>query len=451
MVELQPSKLIARVRFPSLALIYISGKQVLMTCFFLHYWYIIIISVLFFINREVKMKKIFCVVFILCAFFLSSLYSKEKVTEMWTSLYKKSVTLAEKKQKMEQIANIATTDFTDLIKDALTEEAGYPPITDPKERKTLNELIYKTFSIAEKLKMPLPISLFENLYYRLDESRYKGELIFTMGKLGDKAMIPWLNNEMNNMNKLQKNGEILGKEEIVEGLVRALTLYKDQSSFPYLFYASLPNYPEKIRKLALTGLTSISNEPANLCTDYIKTETDFNMILEALKFASETNSPNEHKILTAKTALIKSMNTQIFPSPDIETQRKLKDNSVYYLGILKADNPEIFKLISDKWNSDVSSKSNIITIEALQKIGSNDAVGLLREKLAFITLNAKKGGGVSVVKDDNGEVIIAIIRALGVLGNQDALEELMDVKLSVEFGKPIIDEAEKAIIKLQKK
>lgn len=398
------------------------------------------------------MKKRLGLIFILCIFFSVSLFSQTNSVKTWSILYKKSLSIAEKKNKIIQIASIATTDFSDFIKDVLTEEADYPEIKDIKERKTFNEWVYNTILIADTLKITAATPLLQRLYFKVDEPRYKGEIIFTIGKLGDRSTIPWLNAEMNVMNDLHRDGKIKGKEEIVDGLVRSLSLFHDPSSFEELFYASIPNYSDKIRKQAADGLAKITNEPATLCADYIRTETDYNLIAEALKYAYKSASKTEDKILAVKNALLVTIDVKTTPNQTIaELQRKIRDDSVTYLAEFKTGDDETVKLIARKWDMDKNSISNIITIEALQKIGSDAAVNLLREKLAYLTLKTKEGAGTGFGKDEAGKIVISIVRALGSIGNPSALEELMDIKTTVEFGKPVIDEVDAAIKKLSSK
>jgi len=386
------------------------------------------------------------IVFIIMSFLTIGLFSQSTNAKTWANLYKKAISIAEKKQKMDQIFNVANQDFEGFVKDVLIEQIDYPVPKEVKEKKIYNELIFKTIQLAEKLKITGASGSIKTLYYKIDELNYRGEILYILGKLGDKSILPWLISEMGIANDLHRNGKSAGKYDIVDGAIKGLSFFKDPSSFDVLFYAAVPNYSDKIRKVALETINSITSEPAKLCASYIKKENDFTLILEALRFANKSASKNEDKISASKAALEMTFDAATTPSDLVlETKKTVQNESVSYLGELKASDDEIVKLILRKWESDKLINSNIISIEALQKIGTQTAIDAIRSKLAFFNLKVKEGAGTGFSKDEGVKFTIALIRALGASKNQSALEELYDARSTTNYDKVIVDEAEKAI------
>ncbi|OHD15643.1 MAG: hypothetical protein A2086_13775 [Spirochaetes bacterium GWD1_27_9] len=371
----------------------------------------------------------------------------------WEILYKQARDVKEKKEKVQQMSDIATKEFEKLIYSILQEEVEYALTKNPQEIKYFEEWVYYTILLVGKLEFKNTGNLLKALYIKVENPRYKGEIALVIGKVGATDLIGFLNNELRVYNDLQKNGKIIGKEETVDGLIRALTIFKDYSSFPVLFYASLPNYPENLRLLAINALSKMTDSPSKDCEKVIKNEKNMDVVLEALRFSFESKSPESEKISATKTALFVGLDELVNSDKNtsIETLKNIRDEATFYLGELKAKDPEVIKLIDKKWNTtDKDTNGNLISIEALQKIATEDAAKVLITKLAFLTLKAKEGYGTGFGKDEGEKITIAIIRALGSIGSPIAYDELLKVKNSTNYGKPIIEEANKALEKVKK-
>ena len=68
-----------------------------------------------------------------------------------------------------------------------------------------------------------------------------------------------------------------------------------------------------------------------------------------------------------------------------------------------------------------------------------------------MTQKAKEGGGTGFTLDEGNKVTIGIIRAIAAIGNKASIDELLNVVYTLEYGKPIINEAQKALDKINAK
>lgn len=371
----------------------------------------------------------------------------------WKILYSQAKTIKEKRDKVIKMAEVANAEFNNLVFDILQEEVEYALEQDVQEKKYFDEWVINTVNLATKLKVPNIASQLKALYQKIDTPRLKGDLMVSMGKTLDKSLLDFINNELRVFNELQKAGGIKGKEDIVDGVVKALDSFKDSSSFSYLFYASLYNYSEKTRKLAKSALDKITDNPASYCDEIIINETDMNVVFEALKFSYSSKSPDVEKINSARFALQIGLDTMVSSEKNTARviQDEIRDEATLYLGNLKAKDKDIITLIDKKWRMDKGANSNLVSIEALQKISTTDSAKLLSDRLGELNAKVKDGSGTGFGKDEGEKITLAIIRALGAIADPVATDELLKVKNSTQYANTIKQEAVKALEKINKK
>ena len=142
---------------------------------------------------------------------------------------------------------------------------------------------------------------------------------------------------------------------------------------------------QKNKKVGKEALEKITDNASEYCNEIIRTDTDMNVVYEALKFSYNSKSGDKDKILSARFALIVGLDVYVSSDKNLAqfTKDDIRDESVKYLGNLKASDKEIVSLIEKKWRLDKTSNSNIITIEALQKIATTDSAKVLSDSLAI--------------------------------------------------------------------
>ena len=113
----------------------------------------------------------------------------------------------------------------------------------------------------------------------------------------------------------------------------------------------------------------------------------------------------------------------------------------------------IQQIFDNKDKSGVSEDTNVklTNIDALRKIATPEATKILLENLKFYYEAGKEGFGTGYGTKEGNKIFIAVIRALGEIGtdDEDVLMALNLIKVSDEFGAPVIHEVEKVLEKLQ--
>jgi hypothetical protein len=369
----------------------------------------------------------------------------------WENLYKQANTMKSKKELFDKIKNVANKDFDDFLLTVLQDQIDEALPRAVQDRKYFEDWVYTTITIEETIKNPKSGPLLKLLYEKITTVRYKGEILFAIGAVGNRDLIPFLNDELRKFNDLQRNAKTTGKDEAVEGCIKAMMFFKDPSSFYQLFIAAQPYYPEKLRVLAADALKRISDTPSKLCDPLIEKSNDYAIATEALKYSLASNSPKEDKIDSCLKAFVVGLDDLIDPSPKmVEMQRNLRNIAIYNLGELKALNSDAIAVIDRKWKFDKETTiNNLTTIEALQKIATKDAANVLISRLAYFNTKSMEGGGTGFTKDEGEKIMLAIIGALGIIGDKVAEPELVRTTTQGTYGNTITTEAQKALGKLK--
>ncbi|MCG8570895.1 MAG: hypothetical protein MJB14_12215, partial [Spirochaetes bacterium] len=335
------------------------------------------------------MKKYFLTTFILI-FIMAPIFSQN--VRVWKRLYNKAQSVKEKRNKVEQMYRVADESFKRFVIEILDEQVSYGTVKNKLVKKDYEQWIAATVKIVAKLKIAESVERIKKVLGNIDTPLTLGQIYLDMAKTENKELIPWFNRLLYDFNLQHSQGGTVGKEPIIDGMIQALAVFNDPSSFPYVFYVAMPNYEERIRNRADQLLKNISNDPAPLCKEIILEEQDKNVRMQALKYGYESESSNEDKADMAIAALFQEVN--IIGEKDAVQKllkKEVEDLAIQYIKALKTTNPNAVKAIEAKWFRDrkvknirVEDTNHMINmVEALQSIATDDAVILLTTKLAY--------------------------------------------------------------------
>jgi hypothetical protein len=379
-------------------------------------------------------------------------FGKSGESELWKTLYQQAYTVKEKRDKVKQMRGVADENFEELIISILQEQAVFPVSQNAQEKRAFEEWVFHTILLAGDLKFNSAAPWLKKIYKNTSNQQLQGEILYSIGKTGNRDLIPWLNSELYTFNLKHQNGQFMGKDELIYGMVAAMKLFADPTSFDVVFYASIPNYSSKVRIIAEKALEAITPNPAPFCTEIIKNDRDLKIAIEAMRYAVRSNSPREDKIETCVIAIREGI--ERVTSNNIameETRQQMMDEAVYNLGTLKAGDKESIRVIDEKWQADEDVSSLLLNIEALQMIGSVHAIDALHSYLGYFHDKKREGFGSGYGKAGGNKLIIAIIRALGSIGSPLSIRELQTIAFTPTYESMIMKEAEKALIQIEKK
>ncbi len=361
------------------------------------------------------------------------------------ALYKNSTTIKEKNEVTKRLLGSASSDAEPLLMEILNDQS-VTNIVNRQDQTQFNEWVHNTMEVLDKAGIKSGAVQMRKIFDMVTDYTYKGEILLAIGNTGDKNLLPWLNSLLDKVNNNNRNGKKDYPESYIYNLIEAIGMFNDPSSFQYLFYAANPAYGVKTRKLAQDKLAGLTNDPAPYCAEYIKTENDQLLILNALYYAINSGSPAENKILACKAALYSTMFTEA-PPDQKSTQNEIRDEAASYLGEYKASDKDIIDLIAKKWDFDKNINSRLVTIQALEKIGTEDSAKILADKLDYYIDKTGDGARLGMTEQEGNRLVIALIRALGNIPNSIGIEELNRLVTSPDFGDIIKREAAAALKK----
>ncbi len=381
--------------------------------------------------------------FIFFIFNIISIYPSDNNFEFLKTLYLQASNLRERQKVLKEMNKFATDEFKDFIMGIIIDQSNYS--YGILELKDYEDWVIETARIAGKLKIGNASTYLEKIYGKVKSPIIKGEIILQIAETGDKSYLGWFNNLLHEINDLHKYKKYKEREEIVQGLVIGIGLFGDESSFDELLYCALPNYSKTVQDLANNAIEKVTKNPALLCGDIILSDsTDYDIKMDALVYAFQSNSPDDSKIEVFTKTLQKMLGTKV-ESQLKEKRIFLLNKSVFYLGELKVNDKEVVNMIEQKWNEENDYYSIIINVEALEKIGTNDAAIVFNEKLKLLNQRKKEGSQDGFLTDEGPKVILAIIKALGKIRYSGSLEVLYDTMWTEDYGFNIKREASKSI------
>lgn len=388
------------------------------------------------------MKKIFLMLLFL--FYLNNVFSVSLV-DLWTRRYRNAKDIKEKREIVLSLNKRVTGEYEPLILEILKEMSLYIPDASPENFRYYEDIVYYVAEMMQKLGIKKSSDDLILIYKKMKNPLHKGMIAETIGMIQDKKDLWFLNEELKLINLEHRKGTYKDKDRQLYGIVRGLQFFSDPSSFSELFYVAIPNYSKVIQEEANKAILKITKDVAPYCKELIESETDARIILEALSFAYSSESSVEKKVECAQVALLKGINFGL-KDPVVNTQfEKIRDESTRILGELKASDEKTLVLISKKWDNDKNTNSRLITIEALEKIGTNESGKILANWLKiFIDRKKKESAAATTIPDEN-KILIAIIKALGNIKGDVGAEELFEI--TPIFGSIIVDEARKALEK----
>lgn len=400
-------------------------------------------------------KKIFIIFFIILNL---SLYSQNEPLanlQIQKLLYNQTKNIKEKGDRIKDIYKVATEEYSDFIISILAELSNYFLENNILEKRNFDEWAYYTILTASKIKIKDATQFFVAIFPKISRVDYKAKILYLIGASENYDFLPFLNSQLVYYNNQQRIGNVKIKDffVLIEGCLTGLEFFADKSSFSEVFYA-ITAYNERIKNIATKVRDTIAskNDLSTICDDIIKNSDDLEFVYNILDYSFNSNLPSEKKIINCNSALYRFLN-ELKQSDLIRKEiiNRIKNLAVKNLGELKVNNKESLELIKLKLNYDKDEQSDWTTIDALKKIGSEDSVKILNEKLAFYIKILEEGGNINFEKEYGVKFIKEIVRSLGDIKSTTSLPYLEAIRRGTIFGKPIQDEAEAAITKILKK
>lgn len=379
-----------------------------------------------------------------CIFLISCvpLASADEVTDVWSGLYKRAKTLDQKYEIMQNIYELDNRDFIPFLREALDELIQYKGGRDLKKDQVHKKLEMLVVKKLGELKAESAAPLIFTVVRDAKDPYVKSEAIFALGETGAAQYAQSIALILKNLN-LYRGEDIQADEAVAYSCIKALERFKDPVGYVPILFASTAGYSRKVKNAAEEALATIVDDPTDILTEFIKTESSFEMKLEGLKYALVSSAPDDRKLAVAVEALRQGLINKPRDLDEETYLRELRTKALETFILMKAQDIQAIRLIEQILYMNVQPSEKVYAIEALGGISNTEAVKTLVRYLAY--QNNRQQSGVTA--RDN-RIVIATIRSLGRTGNRLAYEELMRVKY-VGYPSVVEREADAALKKLK--
>ena len=263
-------------------------------------------------------------------------------------------------------------------------------------------------------------SLWE-LFRIFQDSYSRVEILNALGILGkgNPQIIGNLNQLLEDQNRVYRAGNINLNYPVLGACITALGALGDDSSFPFLFSAMIAGYPQSITQETLKALDSIQGNYKDYLIEVIR-NNPFPEKAAAFRIGAYNAKlkPAERGEL-ARIALEVSLDASGSPAAAlrydaITVLTRLKWSPASSLALRN-----FYRVLTDFTNNAAPRERLLEAITCLGVMDSTEAAQALTLQLGFINSQTERTG------EYNEAVILAIINALGELGDKAAFDHLL--------------------------
>jgi len=372
----------------------------------------------------------------------ATLFSDE-VSELWGTLYTQAKTVQQKYEIMLNIVELDNHDFTPLLIEALDELNQQRLYTDRKEIVVQNDL--KTLIVRELGEMRASDAS-DEIFRVVRDSQdpyLKEEALIALGKIGAREYALNIALILRNLS-LYRGEDVSADEAIANGCILALENLREPVGFLPVFNASTAGFSRKVTETAERALLTMVDDPSEILTGLVMTESSFEVKLQGLRAESKSSASDRKKFEVATQALNEGLINKPVDEDEATVLRELRRLALQMFIELgeKSDEPVHF-IEQVLYLNGGEDTEKVYAIEALRSIGSKESAEALTRFLAF--QNDRQASGITA-KDNR--IVIATIRVLGEMRSREGYRELLRAKFS-GYPAVVAREADKALKSLQ--
>jgi len=283
------------------------------------------------------------------------------------------------------------------------------------------------------------------LFSEYPDNRAGAEILVAMGVLGkgNRTITGYINNYLMERNVIFRSGGSVDYS-MISACIAAIMELSDSSSYPALFASICAGYPEVISSEAYGALELIQGNLHNFLSGVIENSPPDE------KFAAFKAGVNSERLSLwergqlAELALDKTLS---------EDDDNLDMTAMRYAAVLaltgfrwtRANSSAIrhyYRVQADFLNDAVSRERFIEAIMFLGAVGNSEAALILGLQIGLINARMESVGSF------DAEITLAIVQALGLIGDNAAFDHLLAVK-NLSYPDNIIAAAEEALERLK--
>jgi len=284
------------------------------------------------------------------------------------------------------------------------------------------------------------------LFLGYPDSSIGAEMLFAMGKLGKRnsQIIENINNYLMEKNFLYSSGESVNYA-MISACIAAIMDLGDSSSYPALFAVLCADYPEVISYEAQGALELIPGNYKQFLIDIIiKNPPVEKYIALRAGIGSEKLSISDRGQI-AELALEQSLVSYSEDNADLSALRYAAVLALTPLRWTRANALAIrnyYRVLSDFQHNAAPKERLLEAIALLGAVGNSDAALALGLQLGLINARTERYG------EYDAEITLAIVRALGLIGDKAAFDHLLYVN-NLSYPDNILAAAKESIDRLK--
>ena len=280
------------------------------------------------------------------------------------------------------------------------------------------------------------------LFMEYPDSAVGVEILVTLGKIAKKNQVITgnINNYLLVENMLYRSGENVNYA-VISACISAIMELGDVSSYPVLFDVMCTGYPEVITFEAEGAFELMPGDPVLFLLDVIEKNPPAEKLM-AFRTGIKSKKINiPDRGLLAELALEQSLAVRNSEDADLTDMRYEAALALTPLRWTRANALAIrnyYRVQTDFQHHVVSKDRFIEAINLLGAVGNSDAALVLGLHLGLINARVERTG------EFDEEITLAIVRSLGLIGDKDAFDHLLNIS-TLSYGENIQAAAREAI------
>ncbi|MDR2943045.1 MAG: hypothetical protein LBV17_10680 [Treponema sp.] len=282
------------------------------------------------------------------------------------------------------------------------------------------------------------------LFLEYPDSTIGAEILIAAGKLGkkNKTITENVNNYLAEKNNLYRSGNAVNYA-MISACITAIMELNDVSSYPVLFAIICSGYPEVIKSEAQGALDLISGNFRQFLSGMIENGSPSEKFFALMSGMYSNKLTVSDRGQLAELALEQSLVND--NNADLSAMRYAAVQALTTLRWTRANNLAIryfYRVQTEYQQKAVDREHFLSAIDLLGAVGNSDAALALCLQLGLINARTERTG------EFDEEVTLAIVRALGLIGDKAAFDHLLNVS-NLLYPENILAAAGEAIDRLR--
>ena len=374
-----------------------------------------------------KIKRLFLFTIILLS---TQLFAGDR-SEVWSRMYKRSVSQELKLSVMLNIVELNDRGMIPLLEEILSEDiiANLDNKRSVNEEKTFIDITTLVVKELGELKSKNSAALVYNIVKETKDPLLKADAIMALGNMRADDYINDIAFILKSLNMRPTQGaksDIDAEAKVAYGSIAALDRFKNIEGYSPVFFASVGWYDQRVRFFADKVLKTIVENPIEALIPILE-DGSLADKTKAVKEVAACNAPALDKSSAAQIALRQGFDNIPETIQEGMALTTLRKDAIKVLYSNKSVEPKDVSFLTQSLKDGSDLEEKIYAIRTLGLNGTDEAIEALTTVLSNFNERNISGIGITYADED---VVREIIITLGKSGNANAKGILTEVQFS---------------------